>query len=326
MPERFALIHNPRSRRNLKADRQYLETARTMLGPLFHAPETAVALRATIEELARQNVECLVVDGGDGTVGKVLSVLYASSYPNHKLPMIALLPSGNTNLIAADVGFGKRGGEALEHLQSLARAHRLGENIKQRQPLVVSWPGQKRAPELGFFGGAGAFTKGIEIAHRPDILNTYAHDAAVLATLMVTARQLFSPKLRQQWLNGTPAGLGLDGQPADVRNRFLFLCTGLHKLSHKIWPFWRPSWEVDKGISYLDIDAHPERLLRAVWNLMRGKAPSWIQQSASYRSGTAARIRLRSEQSFVLDGEVLETGPEQCLDITAGPVVSFLQA
>lgn len=326
MPDRFALIHNPRSRRNLKADRQYLQTARTLLGPLFHAPETAVALHETIEELARQKVECLVVDGGDGTVGKVLTVLYASSYPNHKLPMIALLPSGNTNLIAADVGFGKRGSEALEHLHSLAQEGRLAENIKQRNPLVVSWPGQKRTPELGFFGGAGAFTRGIEIAHQPDILNTYAHDAAVLATLMITAKQLLSPKLRNQWLEGTPAGLGLDGQPADIRNRFLFLCTGLHQLSHKVWPFWQPAGDVDKGMHYLDVEAHPERLLGAIWNLLRGKAPAWLQQSRSYASGTAARIRLRSEQSFVLDGEVLETGPEQCLDITAGPVVSFLQA
>ncbi|MGO3518956.1 MAG: diacylglycerol/lipid kinase family protein [Acetobacter cibinongensis] len=327
MTDRFALIHNPRSRRNLKADRHYLKAAQAMLGPLFHAPETADALRETIEELAHQNVDCLVVDGGDGTVGRVLSVLYASSYPNHKLPTIAVLPSGNTNLIAADVGFGLRGIKALEHLRAArAGSAQLATKIQRRQPLVISWPGQTRAPELGFFGGAGAFTRAIEIAHSPNIMNTYAHDAAVLATLAITARQILSPSLRQEWLNGTMAALGLDGQPGDIKNHFLFLCTGLHRLTHKIWPFWRAPGQPDKGISYLDVGPRPEHLTKATWNLMRGKVPAWMQQSSSYQSGSVERIRLRSAQSFVLDGEVLETGPEHCLDITAGPVVSFLQA
>lgn len=326
MPDRFALIHNPRSRRNLKADRHYLETARNMLGPMFYAPETAAALHETIEDLARQQVECLVVDGGDGTVGKVLSVLYASSYPNHNLPLIAVLPSGNTNLIAADVGFGLRGVEALQRLQDRASSKRLLSDVKQRQPLVVSWPGQERAAELGFFGGLGAFTRAIEIAHQPAILKNYAHDAAVFATFALTARQLLSPRLRQSWLNGTPVALGLYGNSAEIRDRFLFLCTGLQCLPHGIWPFWRPQGVSDHGISYLDVSARPEHLTKAIWNLVRGRAPGWIQASQSYQSGSAERIRVRTGQSFVLDGEVLETGPEQCLDITAGPVVSFLQA
>ncbi|MFT8517302.1 MAG: diacylglycerol kinase family protein, partial [Acetobacter persici] len=117
MPDRFALIHNSRSRRNLKADGRYLDCARRILGPLFFSPDSQDALHDVIEDLARQNVGCLVIDGGDGTVGNVLSALYASSYPKDRLPMIAVLPSGNTNLIAADVGFGLRGEEALQRLQ-----------------------------------------------------------------------------------------------------------------------------------------------------------------------------------------------------------------
>lgn len=326
MPDRFALIHNSRSRRNLKADRQYLATAQEMLGPMFYAPATSEALQETIEDLARQQVECLVVDGGDGTVGKVLSVLYASSYPNHSLPMIAVLPSGNTNLIAADVGFGLRGVEALRRLQERARSKRLLSDVKQRQPLVISWPGQDRAAELGFFGGLGAFTRAIEIAHQPAILKNYAHDAAVLATFALTARQLLTPRLRQGWLDGTPVELGLEENMPEMQACFLFLCTGLQCLPHGIWPFWKSEGEADRGISYLDVEARPERLTKAIWNLVRGRAPAWMQNSPFYRSGSSERIRLCTEQSFVLDGEVLDTGPGQCLDITAGPIVSFLQA
>nr|WP_298798749.1 diacylglycerol kinase family protein [uncultured Acetobacter sp.] len=326
MPDRFALIHNPRSRRNLKADSRYLDCARTMLGPLFFSPVTQSELHDAIEDMARQEIGCLVIDGGDGTVGHVLSALYASSYPKDKLPMIAVLPSGNTNLIAADVGFGLRGEDALQRLQDRASSGRLISDVKRRQPLVVSWPGLDRAPVLGFFGGLGAFTRGIKIAHQPAILKNYAHDTAVLITLAETLRQIITPRLRQSWLDGTPVGLGLDGGALAAHNRFLFLCTGLHCLPHAIWPFWREDRLPDKGVSYLDVAANPKKLMRAVWSLLRGRSPAWLRTNPAYVSGSAARILLSTEQSFVLDGEVLETGPDQSLEISAGPTLSFLQA
>ncbi|GBQ04500.1 diacylglycerol/lipid kinase family protein [Acetobacter cerevisiae] len=325
MPDRFVLIHNSRSRRNLKADSRYLDCARRTLGPLFFSPDSQTELHDVIEDMARQDVRCLVVDGGDGTVGNVLSALYVSSYPKDRLPMIAVLPSGNTNLIAADVGFGMRGEEALQRLQDRARSDRLVSDVKQRQPLVVSWPGQDRAPVLGFFGGLGAFTRGIEIAHSPAILKNYAHDTAVLITLAETLRQIITPRLRQSWLDGTPVGLGLNGGELEAHNRFLFLCTGLHCLPHGIWPFWRGGG-ADEGISYLDVAANPKKLMRAIWSLLRGRSPAWLRADPTYSSGSARQVLLNTEQSFVLDGEVLETGPAQSLEISAGPILSFLQA
>nr|WP_256441371.1 diacylglycerol kinase family protein [Acetobacter sp. P5B1] len=319
------MIHNSRSRRNLKADSRYLDCARRTLGPLFFSPDSQTELHDVIEDMARQDVRCLVVDGGDGTVGNVLSALYVSSYPKDRLPMIAVLPSGNTNLIAADVGFGLRGEEALQRLQDRARSDRLVSDVKQRQPLVVSWPGQDRAPVLGFFGGLGAFTRGIEIAHSPAILKNYAHDTAVLITLAETLRQIITPRLRQSWLDGTPVGLGLNGGELEAHNRFLFLCTGLHCLPHGIWPFWREGG-ADEGISYLDVAANPKKLMRAIWSLLRGRSPAWLRADPTYSSGSARQLLLNTEQSFVLDGEVLETGPAQGLEISAGPILSFLQA
>nr|WP_301272420.1 diacylglycerol kinase family protein [Acetobacter cerevisiae] len=319
------MIHNSRSRRNLKADSRYLDCARRTLGPLFFSPDSQTELHDVIEDMARQDVRCLVVDGGDGTVGNVLSALYVSSYPKDRLPMIAVLPSGNTNLIAADVGFGMRGEEALQRLQDRARSDRLVSDVKQRQPLVVSWPGQDRAPVLGFFGGLGAFTRGIEIAHSPAILKNYAHDTAVLITLAETLRQIITPRLRQSWLDGTPVGLGLNGGELEAHNRFLFLCTGLHCLPHGIWPFWREGG-ADEGISYLDVAANPKKLMRAIWSLLRGRSPAWLRADPTYSSGSARQVLLNTEQSFVLDGEVLETGPAQSLEISAGPILSFLQA
>ncbi|MDT8871316.1 diacylglycerol kinase family protein [Komagataeibacter rhaeticus] len=44
-------------------------------------------------------MDCIVIDGGDGTVSDVLSAVHRHYAPD-RLPAIAVLPSGNTNLIA----------------------------------------------------------------------------------------------------------------------------------------------------------------------------------------------------------------------------------
>lgn len=324
MSDRFALIYNPRSRRNLKADPRYLELAGKMLGPLFCSPRTHAALRQQVYALLQQKISCLVVDGGDGTVGNVLSALYTSSCPPEQWPSIVVLPSGNTNLIATDVGFGKRGVEALQILQARLASGRLLSDVRRRQPLVVTRDGQKKEASLGFFGGLGAFGRGIEIAHDPKILKNYSHDAAVMATLFVTAWQLLSPKHRRGWLEGTKVTVERDGEILPEQNHFLFLCTALHRLPHGIWPFWQNLKEADRGISYLDVAAFPPHLGSAVWNLLRGKAPQWLRQDAAYHSGSATELVLRTDQSFILDGEVLSPGQDGSLTISAGPVVSFV--
>ena len=78
--------------------------------------------------------------------------------------------------------------------------------------------------------------------------------------------------------------------------------------------------------SYLDVAANPKKLMRAIWSLLRGRSPAWLRADPTYSSGSARQVLLNTEQSFVLDGEVLETGPAQSLEISAGPVLSFLQA
>ncbi len=61
------------------------------------------ALPRVVAELARAEVELIVIDGGDGTVQAVLSEILRGSV-FRAAPQFAVLASGMTNLIAADVG------------------------------------------------------------------------------------------------------------------------------------------------------------------------------------------------------------------------------
>ncbi|MBO1325823.1 hypothetical protein K2X14_12805 [Acetobacter sp. TBRC 12305] len=326
MPDHFALIYNPRSRRNLKIDRQYQEVVRAMPSGMCHAPRSHAELRRVIENLARVPPACIVVDGGDGTVGSVLSALHASSWPHEYWPSLAVLPSGNTNLIAADVGFGMRGPEALRLVRDRLASGQAGAKLCRRRPLVVSRMGHEGEDILGFFGGLGAFARGIEIAHKPGVLEHWSHDMAVLVTLLISFAQLISPAQRRSWLAGVTAGITADGHAMPGAEHFLLLCTSLQRLPYGAWPFWNAAGEADRGLSYLDVAAMPKRLFPAAWNLLRGHVPQWLKQSGSYASGRADRLVLQTRQAFVLDGEVLSPGTDGRITIAAGPMVSFLQA
>lgn len=326
MPDHLAVIYNPFSRKNLKNGPQEIQSIQALPGVLFFAPDTDAALQAVIEELRTHTLSCIAVDGGDGTVGKVLSALHVSGWPADTWPPVAVIPSGNTNLIAADVGYGRRGVDALRFLQTELQNGQAILKIKHRRPLVVQRTGFDKAAVLGFFGGMGAFGRGIEIAHQPAVLKRYAHDMAVVATLLMTVMQLLLPSKRDGWLAGAPASLTYDGTPSVVQNHFMLLCTALNTLPYGVWPFWRAGGAGGDGMHYLDVAAYPPSLMRAVWTLLRGKAPDWLRRTQAYQSGSVQELGMQTTENFVLDGEILEPGENKDFTILSGPVVSFLYA
>jgi diacylglycerol kinase (ATP) len=60
------------------------------------------ALRSALEDFAREGLDLLVIDGGDGTVRDVISLLPHTF--GEDLPLLAVLPSGKTNVLAIDLG------------------------------------------------------------------------------------------------------------------------------------------------------------------------------------------------------------------------------
>ncbi|OUJ14508.1 diacylglycerol kinase family protein [Acetobacter sp. DsW_063] len=326
MTSRLALIHNPRSRRNARdGDGEFEREAARQLGPMFLTPSDRDELFTEIKALAAQGVRCIVVNGGDGTVSDVMSAIIAV-YPPGELPALAILPSGNTNLIAEDVGLKNRGVAALTTLLERERNGTLFANTQTRHPIVVSWPGSNRAPIAGMFCGLAAFTRGIELAHQPAILNRYSHDMAVLATVIWAVRQLLRKETRRRWMNGEVMSLAIDeGAPEDAA-RFLFLCSALHRLGHGVWPFWNSATPANGGFFYLDILANPKKLPRALASLMRSQKPGWLRSSSTYRSGQAGSVRIETRDRLVLDGEELDTGPDGCILLAQGPGIAFVNA
>ena len=316
---RVGLIRNAASYRNRTPDEAFRQTAMALLGDCFAEPSSPQELEAVLDRFVLRGVELLIVDGGDGTLHKVLGALPPQWVDTP--PLFAILPSGNTNLVAADVGCTQRGTAGLGRLLEAVKNGGWRQYVKRRHALDIEWADRSQVPQRGMFFGAAAFTRGIDIAHEGVHKQGLFQKLAVLVTIALSGLQLLRRKSRDVWLSGEPMSVDIDMQGAREGDRFLFLATSLQKMFFGIWPFWNGE---AAALRFLDVDAYPRDLLKAGVAVLRGRQPQWLQAHAHYHSGGAARIGLELSHRFIIDGEVFEPGPARRIILKAGPSLEFL--
>jgi hypothetical protein len=305
-PARPALIHNPRSQRNR---RNTLEAPADL--PQAR-PESLDALRQALERWQAQGVDLLIISGGDGTAREVFTLL--PQVWEGALPGVALLASGNANLIAADVGSAGHGDAGLQRLLEALRAGQLRES--QRALLGVHWADGHRPPVYGMFAGAAALTRATGLAHEQVLAGGAKHGWSVALTLFGAIRETLRGG---GWARGISLDLAIGTADPDPAPRFLFLVTTLERLLFGLWPFWG---QASQPLRYLDIAAPPRRLLARLPRLLRGR-PSQAMQDEGYRSGGAMQLALRpADDTLIVDGEAFHAGPQGFV-IQPGPMLRF---
>lgn len=268
----------------------------------FAMPEKLADLPAAIRAFAAAGVDLLAIDGGDGTIRDVLSVLtdcYGDAWPD-----LAILPSGKTNLIARDVG---SFGPPLAGVKRLVKMVRAGAPLTVAERPVLEALRSGLPPVRGLFFGAGVFTYATQMAGSWTFDRGIKQNAGVALTL---ARVLWRS------LRGTADGsdMAVDGGAASPH--FTVLATTLNRLMLGLWPF--PN--VGEGpLHWLAVQAPPRGLLGAVWASWRGA----LSIRPGYDGGNAHRLPIRLTSPFVVDGELYEPGADGVV-LQPGRVVRFL--
>lgn len=306
-PRRPALIHNPRSHQNrLRALRVPAELPAA-------SPPTPEALRETLRDFAARGIDLLIVSGGDGTLREILGLL-PETYGEH-WPAFVLIAAGNSNSVARDVGEVAPKSGTLERILAAVHSGRWSREVR-RAPLVVSWPDGSRAPVYGYFMGAAALTRAT-LYERENV--KAGGRLSVILTLIATFMDcIFGGS---SWLQGDRLALTVDGAPPREGARFLFIATSLTRLMLRLWPFWN---DAAGPLRYVEIDAHPPRLGRALLPLLFGRPTRRMIASGAYRSAAARRLSLRLDTPLIVDGDVFEPDSDGRVDITTGPLVRFL--
>jgi hypothetical protein len=319
MPK-IGLISNPSSHRNRRGLDAIHRAVAGAPDVIHMATDGCQDLDAALLDLARQEVQILLINGGDGTVQRVLTRLLEDR-PFETLPSIAVLARGTANTTAADIGLQGGAAAALARLRAALRDRTIADKIVERRILRLENI-QGQGPQRGLMFGAGAIQSAIEYCCR----EVYARGLRGKLGIGVTLAALLLGSLFKTHSDGILRGhdisVSLDRGTEERASRLLVLATTLRRLI--LWS--RPFWNCDGApIRYTSIAYPPDHLLRAAPKVLYG----WRRQDLSpevYDSRGAERIAVRLDEPFTIDGEMFEPSPGQPVLITATDRVRFVRA
>lgn len=273
-----------------------------------HEVTTPREIALALDDLARRQVGLVVISGGDGTVQATLTaLLQRRSFV--EAPLLAVLPSGTTNMTAGDVGLRGNRERALRRVLAWASSPEPGGRIVERPVLrVQSAPG--RPAVYGMFFGAVGIVQGIRFCQGE--IHTRGLRGEIGPGVALALLALDALRGQSGHLAAERVGIGLDGRPPEQGTYLLALVSTLERLFLGL----RPYWGVGTGpLHYTSVRAGPRHLLRLLPRALRGYRHHRLTEENGYASHNVNEVRLFLDSSFTVDGEIYPT------DSQAGPVV-----
>jgi diacylglycerol kinase family enzyme len=319
---RVALLSNPCSTGN----RSLLPRVRSFCAShkdIFHYEvEDAGQIGRALQTIARVKPDVLVINGGDGTVQAALTEIYNGGHFGDRIPPVAVLPNGKTNLIALDLGAEGDPIQALERVVEIARSG-LDAHIVSRELIALSGGTADGKPVLGMFlGGAGLADNMLYCRHKIYPLglpNWLAHSLTLLAGLLSVAIGSTA-----KFLPPKPSLLKISVlRHGELHGRFAFLMvTTLQRLLFKSnLPGAGPR---TGAMQLLVIERSLMALLRALFAAVFGKLGRSRLTGVHLERGDEIRIE-GDRSNVILDGELFEANPGHPIVLTPTAPVPFLR-
>lgn len=285
-PPHMVMISNPQGGYNRRNGLDKIEALASQHNIAHIKATTLEQIKAALQTLSKQNPQTLIINGGDGTIDMVLSLIR-----NHpifeKEPVLAILKGGTTNLIHRELGLKGTPYQALK--KTIAQQ----TTAVQCRPLQITAdnPANENLPTLyGFFLGTGAIPKAI--LRTRQTLHTKKMNGPLSETLMLVfllAQLFFQRDLsKNECLKPTPLT-----QNAKTQNHIFLALSPLKQLI----PGIKSTATADQaGILYMD-------------------------ESRKLKKEQTSGLTLETPDPWVLDGEMHEAGK---IEIKLGSPVTFL--
>lgn len=320
---RFGALINPNSLKNRRRPPD-LSSLRAGGAPV-EAPPGVEEIPAALARLAAAEVEVLCVSGGDGAVlAAMTGILCDDAF--RKPPILCLIPSGTTNMTAADVGFRTRGDPFAA---AAARAAAGGGRLESRSVLqldgVADAAGEVR-PRAGMFFGAAGICRVIRFCRRNVHTRGFVGGAASWLTLApVLVRSLLSPDA-DGLLAGDPADIRIEreGVQDEALNGewSVMMASTLRRLALGARPFWGRGSADNLAATF--VRAPTRRLACNALPLLYGVAgrPS----SPAYESRRADAVTIAYSGEVTLDGELYAAAAARPLRLSRAGALRFMVA
>lgn len=314
----IGVISNPRSGRNRRDPRIVRKLAYVLGdGGELAEPSGLDSLEEVARNFRERDIDILCVNGGDGTLSKVLSAfirVYGEGKEGRelrkvRLPLVALLKGGTMNTVAANVGVKARGDVMLGHVVSGYHAKEPFRTA-ERSLMVVN------GRDAGFLFGNGVLSRFLEAYYE-------GGDASPWKAVKVLARAILSGlvggKVARRMFARTPYKVLIDGQVWEASEYAAVAAGTVASLGFGFRPFYAATRHLDH-VHALGFACGPGSVLRA---LHRVRLALPMNRPDIYDQ-VARRFTITAEkpQDFMLDGDFLRGG--QTLSVEVGPRVRFI--
>jgi hypothetical protein len=283
--------------------------------------EDCESVPEVLTAFAGQDVDILVVNGGDGTLQRALTTILNRGV-FERPPLIAPLRGGRTNMSASDLGCQRGPVKALESLIEAAHNRSLEERLVNRAVLRVEILPEELV-EYGMFCGVGVIHRGVDLVHRtfpPGRHSRGVLGAGVLTGVLVGrgAMQSTTGMLAPDRMQ-----IRLDGE-AVAQDRFqLVMATTLEHLFLRIQPFWGRE---PAPVRVTAIAAGARRLWASAIGILRGRPPSHVTPEGGYTSRNVHRAEFRLDCGLMVDGELFPPQRNRIVRIEADHTLRFVRA
>jgi len=313
----IAVLSNPNSsgnRQHLPRIREYCASRQDVMNVEV---SNLSALRPALDRIAAARPDLLVINGGDGTIQAVLTELYAEDGPDWKLPPIALIPGGRTNIIAKDMG------ATGDPLRSLQRVVAIVENgmcdyLATRQLISLS-TGAGERPTMGMFLAAGSLAD-LMLWCRHNLYSLgmptwLAHFLTLICGVISVltdwgARFLPPPPVESDVCVG--------GRRLRGRYQILMVSTLQHLV---LWGRTPRSWP--GTLSLIALERSRSAVARMVWTGLKGQLAQARFPGLSLTPGNEIRFG-EGISNVIMDGESFTASPGETITLKPVPGVRFV--
>ena len=312
------VLSNPKSTGNLARFDQLRRILETSSHALHYELSSVDDIPEALRMFAKANPVMLIINGGDGTVQATLSSI-VNDKPFDQVPPVAVLASGKTNMIAADLGAGGRPTRVLKKLLALAANGKLPARQTQRY-LIEMDRGDGHPPRYGTFFGGGGIVSGIRYCrtriYPMNMPNFLSHILALLVltgSAMTGARKKSAAMYTQSMKIVMPRGGIVEGR------FFAVIVTTLDKLLLGARPYAR---EGSGKLKFSAVDMRATSILNALRGILTG---SFGRKSlAGVNVRRVNEIRITGNDPVTLDGELYEVPVGQTVILKGNYVLDFV--
>ena len=267
----------------------------------------------TLTPLLMQGKDTVYIEGGDGTVVAALTASFEALSQGQKLPRIAILPGGSTNLTHQQLGLKTTDPDSIKRTVNTPRL----DTITTHQALLVK-TSEMANPNLGFLLSTGSLAR-LMIYTQENLHGKTRGTVSIVRAILQLVLFARSTKFS-------------DGLPVVRPSRFancsenpleetFSVFSTFDELSLGINPFW------DRGdfqIGHTQA-AWPIRQMRlGIFKALLGGASKSLSKHGLTSRGCSA-ITFRSDGPVMLDGEDLPMPKDGRFDVSVSPELEFIR-